>query len=140
MSVFHIICNGQLRDSYLREAAAEYEKRLSPYFRVKTTETDDRGMLSALTARAYKFALCVEGIQLSSEEFASKIDGTVTAGYSDIAFVIGGADGLPEKIKAACDMRLSFSRMTFPHRLMRVILLEQLYRAVNIIRGGKYHH
>lgn len=140
MITFHIICVGQLRDSYLREAAEEYEKRMSPYCRVKTVETDDRGLIAALPPRAYKIALCVEGGQLSSEELAAKIDSITTAGRADIAFVIGGADGLPESVKVSCDMRLSFSRMTFPHRLMRVILLEQLYRALSIIKGGKYHH
>jgi 23S rRNA (pseudouridine1915-N3)-methyltransferase len=140
MITFHIICVGQLRDSYLREAAGEYEKRMSPYCRVKTVETDEPGLIAALPSRAYKIALCVEGRQLSSEELAAKIDSVTTAGSSDVAFVIGGADGLPETVKASCDMRLSFSRMTFPHRLMRVILLEQLYRALTIIKGGKYHH
>lgn len=140
MLTFHIVCVGQLRDSYLREAAAEYEKRLSQYCRVKTVETEDRGLITALPSRAFKIALCVEGIQLSSEELAAKIDSVTTAGNSDVVFVIGGADGLPAAVKEACDLRLSFSRMTFPHRLMRVILLEQLYRAMNILKGGKYHH
>lgn len=140
MLTFHIICAGQLRESYLRLAASEYEKRLSGDCRIKTTETDDAGLLGSIPPRAYKIALCVEGIQLSSEELASRIDAAATAGNSVIAFVIGGADGLPETVKQACDFRLSFSRMTFPHRLMRILLLEQLYRAVNITKGGKYHH
>ncbi len=140
MLTIHIVCVGQLRDSYLREAASEYEKRLSQYCRVKTVETEDGGLITAMPSRSFKIALCVEGIQLSSEELAVKIDHVTTAGNSDIAFVIGGADGLPAAVKEACDMRLSFSRMTFPHRLMRVILLEQLYRAINILKGGKYHH
>lgn len=140
MLTFHIVCVGQLRDSYFREAAAEYEKRLSQYCRVKTVQTEDRGLITALPSRAFKIALCVEGIQLSSEELAAKIDSVTTAGYSDVVFVIGGADGLPVAVKEACDLRLSFSRMTFPHRLMRVILLEQLYRTMSILKGGKYHH
>ena len=140
MLTIHIICVGQLRDSYYRQAAAEYEKRMAPYCRVKTTENTERITAAELPQRAYKIALCVEGAQLSSEEFAAKIDSLMTGGNSDIAFVIGGADGLPDAVKEACSLRLSFSKMTFPHRLMRVILLEQLYRAMNILRGGGYHH
>ena len=135
----NIICIGQLRDAGLRAAAAEYEKRLSRYCRLKTLETDNRG-LHTLPRRAYKIALCVEGRQLSSEEFAAEIDRVTTGGRSDLVFVIGGADGLPEAVKGACDLRLSFSRMTFPHRLMRVILLEQIYRAMSILKGENYHH
>ena len=134
-----ILCVGQLRDIGLREAAAEYEKRLSRYCRLKTVETDNRG-LCALPGRAYKIALCVEGRQMSSEEFAADIDHVITAGKSELVFVIGGADGLPDAVKGACDLRLSFSRMTFPHRLMRVILLEQIYRALSILKGENYHH
>ncbi len=140
MLTVHILCVGQLRDSYYREAAAEYEKRMAPYCRIKTTENAERISAADLPQRAYKIALCVEGTQLSSEEFAVKIDSLTTAGNSDIAFVIGGADGLTDAVKQACALRLSFSKMTFPHRLMRVILLEQLYRAMNILRGGGYHH
>lgn len=135
----NIVCVGQLRDAGLRATAAEYEKRLSRYCRLKTVETDNRG-LYILPPRAYKVALCVEGRQLSSEEFAAEIDRVTTGGRSDLVFVIGGADGLPEAVKGACDLRLSFSRMTFPHRLMRVILLEQIYRAMSILKGENYHH
>lgn len=136
-----IICVDKLRESYLREAAAEYEKRLSAYCRLKTVEVaDDNGIAAALPPRAYKIALCIEGKQLSSEELASTIENIPVRGYSEIAVIIGGTDGMGERIKAMCDMRLSFSKMTFPHPLMRVILLEQLYRALNIGAGGNYHH
>lgn len=136
-----IICVDKLRESYLREAAAEYEKRMSSYCRLKTIEvTGDSEIVSVLPLRAYKIALCIEGRQLSSEEFAEKIEDIKIRGYSEIAVIIGGTDGMSEAVKSKCDLRLSFSRMTFPHPLMRVILLEQLYRALNIGAGGKYHH
>ena len=76
---------------------------------------------------------------LDSVELAEKIDSIAINGISDIIFVIGGSDGLSEDVKSACDLRLSFSRMTFPHQLMRMILLEQIYRAFTIINHGKYH-
>lgn len=136
-----IICVDKLRESYLREAVKEYEKRLSAYCRLKTIEvSDDNGILSVLPPRAFKIALCIEGKQMSSEELASFIGNTAVNGYSEIAVIIGGTDGMGENVKSACDLRLSFSKMTFPHPLMRVILLEQLYRALNIEAGGKYHH
>lgn len=136
-----IICVDKLRESYLREAVKEYEKRLSAYCRLKTIEvSDDNGILSVLPPRAFKIALCIEGKQMSSEELALFIGNTAVNGYSEIAVIIGGTDGMGENVKSACDLRLSFSKMTFPHPLMRVILLEQLYRALNIEAGGKYHH
>lgn len=136
-----IICVDKLREAYLREAAVEYEKRMSSYCRLKTIEvTGDSEIVSVLPLRAYKIALCIEGRQLSSEEFAEKIEDIKIRGYSEIAVIIGGTDGMSEAVKSKCDLRLSFSRMTFPHPLMRVILLEQLYRALNIGAGGKYHH
>lgn len=135
-----VICVGNLKESYLREAVREYEKRLSAYCRFKTVELKDGApILPHLPDKAFRVALCVEGKQLSSEELAALIDQKATAGFSEIAFVIGAFDGLPEEVKTACSLRLSFSRMTFPHQLMRVILCEQIYRAFNILSGGKYH-
>lgn len=135
-----IISVGNLKESYLREACAEYEKRLCAYCKLgNLTFRDDKDIIPLLSKRALKIALCVEGKLLSSEEFAGKIASSATSGVSHIQFLIGASDGLPEEAKAACDIRLSFSKMTFPHQLMRVILLEQIYRAYNIISGGKYH-
>ncbi len=136
-----IVCVGNLKEDYLRAACAEYEKRISAYAALKINELKDGApILPALPKRAYKIALCVEGRQLSSEELSELIYDLPCRGYSKICFVIGPFDGLPEEVKRACDMRLSFSKMTFPHQLMRVILLEQIYRAGNIASGGKYHH
>lgn len=136
-----IVCVGSLREEYLKDAVKEYEKRLSAYCKLSTVELKDETKLAgAIEGKSYKIALCVEGKQISSEELAELVEKATTAGQGSITLVIGGADGLPESIKAMCDYRLSFSKMTFTHRLMRVILLEQLYRALNILGGGHYHH
>lgn len=138
-----IICCGTLKESYLREAVKEYEKRLSAFCRLSVMEIKEDSLnatKSAVSAfKGYKIALCVEGEMISSEALAQKLDEIATAGNSEVAFIIGGSDGIAEDIKAMCNMRLSFSKMTFPHQLMRVILLEQIYRAFTIINHKKYH-
>ncbi len=135
-----ILCVGTLKEQYLRDAVKEYSKRINGFARLTITEvSSDREIISKLPRRAYKIALCVEGRQLSSEELSEKIGGIAVNGISEIVFVIGDSDGMGEDIKAACDLRLSFSKMTFPHQLMRVILLEQIYRAFSIANHGKYH-
>ena len=135
-----LICVGSLKEKYLRDAVSEYEKRLSAFCKFKTVELkDNTPIMPYLPARSKKVALCVEGKQKSSEELAEYIDGVGNTGTSELCFVIGAFDGLPEEVKAACDLRLSFSKMTFPHQLMRVILLEQVYRAFTIINNMKYH-
>lgn len=135
-------CTGKNKESYYTEAAAEYQKRISAYARIRITEVaenSDSAILSALPPRAYKIALCIDGDQLSSPGLADKLDSIASRGYGEVAFVIGGSDGFGKAVEDACDFKLSFSKMTFPHRLMRVILLEQIYRALNISHGGKYH-
>jgi len=155
-----LICTGSLKESYLREAQAEYSKRLGGMCRFETIELkehklsdspsqseitaalEDEGkkILSILSSspRSYKIALCVEGKQFSSEKFSSLLDGA-TQTHSEIFLIIGSSYGLSPNVKSACDLRLSVSEMTFPHQLMRIILLESLYRAFNIIKGTKYH-
>ena len=132
-----ILCVGGLKESYFREACAEYEKRLGAYVRLQTKEcASDEQLLACLkSSRGHKIALCVEGKTLSSEALAAHIDRTVTGGKSEIVFAIGGAEGLTEEAKSQCEVRLSFSPMTFPHRLARLMLLEQIYRAETILRG-----
>ncbi|MBO5416659.1 MAG: 23S rRNA (pseudouridine(1915)-N(3))-methyltransferase RlmH [Clostridia bacterium] len=153
-----IISVGTLKESYLREAVAEYSKRLSAYCKLSVVqlketrlpdspsekeidaalEDEAKAILSELSPRSYKIAMCVEGKQLSSEKLAEKLD-TVSNTHSEVCFVIGSSHGLSDKVKSACDMRLSVSEMTFPHQLLRVMLLEGIYRAFNIISGTKYH-
>ncbi len=135
-----VLCVGTLKEKYLRDAVAEYSKRINGFAKLTVLETtNDRQLISKLSKKAYKFALCIEGKQLSSEELSDKISSISVNGMSEIIFVIGDSDGMGEDVKAACDFRLSFSKMTFPHQLMRVILLEQIYRALSIANNGKYH-
>ena len=135
-----ILCSGNLKESYLREACAEYQKRLSAYCIPKVVELKDGTPFGPyLPKKAYKIALCVEGKEVSSEQLSQILSDIPVRGYSEVCFIIGAFDGIPEEIKKACDLRLSFSRLTFPHQLMRVILLEQIYRGFNIAAGGHYH-
>ena len=149
---------GNLKESYLRDATGEYIKRMSAYCRpniielkeVKVPDSPSKSeidaalsaeaerILAAIPQRAYKIALCVEGKQLSSEELASAID-KASMEHSDICFIIGSSHGLAPEVKSACNLRLSVSKLTFPHQLMRVILAEAVYRAFTIIKGTKYH-
>ena len=140
MISLRILCHGTLKEDYLRAACAEYLKRLTAYCAPQVFEAkDDRALEALIRDKDYTVALCVEGKELSSPELAAHIDALGSRGVTSLAFVIGGSDGLPESIKERCALRLSFSKMTFPHQLMRVVLLEQLYRSFNIIHGGKYH-
>ena len=135
-----VLCAGSLKEGYLRDAVGEYSKRLSGYCKLRINELKDgTPMLPYVKAQAYNVALCIEGKELSSTEFAALFEKVALSGKSEICFIIGESDGLDEQVKKACDLRLSFSKMTFPHQLMRVILLEQTYRAFNINNGGKYH-
>ena len=136
----NVICVGTLKEKYLNEAVNEYEKRLKSYCKFNTFELKSSdAIVNQLGNRSYKIALCVEGIELSSEQLAEKFSSVMNGGYSAIDLVIGGAEGLPDNIKAMCDYKLSFSKMTFPHRIMRIILAEQVYRAFTIINNEKYH-
>ena len=153
-----LVTVGTLKEAYLREAIEEYKKRLSQYARVddinikeeKIADEDNPALvkaaldaegekiLSAIPKDCRKVALCVEGKALSSEELAREVE-RLSDECGRIAFIIGSSHGLSPKVKSAADMRLSFSKMTFPHQLMRVILVEALYRSMTIIAGKKYH-
>ena len=147
-----------LKEKYLRDAAGEYIKRLrgccdlkiSEFSPFKLTEKPNGTQISAALDREAEqilkkipegsrvAALCIEGKQLSSEELAGEIRAADNAG-TPFTFIIGSSHGLSEKVKKRADIRLSFSKMTFPHQLFRVLLLEQLYRAYKINSGGAYH-
>ena len=149
---------GTLKEDYLRDAVAEYVKRLSGFCRPKIVElkevklsespseseisaalsAEGERILAAAGQRSYKIALCVEGKQFPSEKLADIIDRACMVS-SDICFIIGSSFGLAPEVKSACDLRLSVSELTFPHQLMRVILAEAVYRAFTIIKGTKYH-
>ncbi len=141
MFTINIVAAGDLKEEFYRAAAAEYIKMLSAYAKTNIIQTSDiaNKMIEAIPHKSYKIALCVEGAAMPSEAFAEKIEKAMINGYSSVTFVIGGSEGLDESVKSLCDMRLSFSQMTFPHRLMRIILLEQIYRAFTIINGKTYH-
>lgn len=155
----NIISVGKLKEKYLSDAIAEYTKRISRFAKVTHIEIADKkipdnasekeqlkiledegcAILSKLKPSHFVFALCVEGKQLDSVEFANKISSVAILGKSDIDFIIGGSLGLSEKVKSASDFKLSFSKMTLPHQLMRVVLAEQIYRGFKIINNETYH-
>ncbi|MCI9625566.1 MAG: 23S rRNA (pseudouridine(1915)-N(3))-methyltransferase RlmH [Clostridia bacterium] len=147
-----IIAVGTLKESYWKAACAEYAKRLSRFGKLQIIEVAEvvRGAQqdvqkegAAIAAKikngSYVIALCVEGKPLSSEKFAQTLQEAGLRGFGSITFLIGGSDGLSEEVKSLAHLRLSFSEMTFPHQLMRVILLEQVYRAEKILAGESYH-
>jgi len=150
-----------MKEQYLRDAEKEYLKRLSPYCKIFVTElkeerlprdagraeedrvraAEGKALMSAAakTEKAYVLALDMRGRQQTSEKFAKKLSGLALEGKSDLVFLIGGSLGLPEQTREKADETISLSEMTFPHQLVRVILLEQLYRAQKISRGEPYH-
>lgn len=140
----NIVCVGKIKEEFYRSAVAEYTKRLSRFCRVeireipegKTLEDEAEGILRAV--KGYSFALCIEGKKLSSEALAQEVKTLCDRG-EEITFVIGSSCGLANIVKERADFKLSFSDMTFPHQLMRVILCEQIYRAFMINCGSEYH-
>lgn len=154
-----IISVGKLKEKYLKQGIAEYLKRLSAYAKVEIVELIDEKAPEVLSAAEieqvkqkegfrilgkispdmYVIALVIDGKQKSSEELAESLDKLATYGNSKIAFVIGGSLGLSDDVLKRANEKLSFSTLTFPHQLMRLILLEQVYRAFKIMRGEPYH-
>lgn len=154
-----IICTGKIKEKYLKDGIAEYAKRLSRFCTFEITELSDlkipqnpsdaecgkiiakegESILKKMSGDAYSVALCVEGKQLTSEEFSQKISNVMLSGKSTVEFIIGGSLGLSDEVKNACDLRLGFSKMTFPHQLMRLVLAEQIYRAFKINANEEYH-
>ncbi|MCM8709626.1 23S rRNA (pseudouridine(1915)-N(3))-methyltransferase RlmH [Clostridium sp. SYSU_GA19001] len=154
-----IITIGKLKEKYLKDAISEYTKRLSRYCRLEIIELPDEktpdnasekeemqiktkegeAILKHIKDNMYVIALAIEGKMLSSEELAGFIKELGVKGESNIAFIIGGSLGLSKEVLNRADYKLSFSKMTFPHQLMRVILLEQVYRGFRIINGEPYH-
>jgi 23S rRNA (pseudouridine1915-N3)-methyltransferase len=154
-----IITVGKLKERYFKEAVEEYSTRLSKYCKLDIVEVPDekapenlspaqeliiiqkegQGILKYVKEDAYVIALAIQGKQLSSEGLADLINDLGIKGRSNISFVIGGSLGLSDEVLKRADYKLSFSPMTFPHQLMRVILLEQVYRGFRIIKGEPYH-
>ena len=147
-----IICIGKLKEKFFKDACDEYIKRLGRYGKITIKELPEvqgnsgqdakkegQAIIKALPKGAYIIPLCIEGTEISSTHLAQKISSLSISGTSEIAFIIGGSDGLSDEVKQKGDFKLSFSPMTFPHQLMRVILLEQVYRAFTIIENTSYH-
>lgn len=155
----HIIAVGKIKEDFLKQACLEYAKRMSRFCKLTVTEVPDESMSdrpsdsekqAILKKEAEKIkhaikqtdvlvTLCVEGKQKTSEQFAELFEAECIKGANSFTFVIGGSLGLSEEIKVQSNLRLSFSQMTFPHQLMRVVLMEQIYRAFKINANESYH-
>ena len=140
-----ILCVGKIKEQYLTELISDYQKRINKYHKLDIIEIKDEGiekeessLLKLIKPTDYVISLCIEGNTYSSLEFASLLDNTFQTN-SNIVFVIGGSDGLGEQIKSRSNLKLSFSKLTFPHGLFRGILLEQIYRAFKINNNETYH-
>ena len=154
-----IICVGKIKEKFYREAIAEYSKRLSRYCKLEIIEVADEKtpdgcstameeqikakegerILNSLKGDEYVISLAIEGKKMDSVTFANKINNLGIQGKSHIAFIIGGSLGLDGGVLSKSDLLLSFSDMTFPHQMMRVVLLEQVYRGYRIVNGEPYH-
>ena len=147
-----LICVGKLKEKYLKEACNEYSKRISGFGKIEIVEVPDekddrpdaksiegKKILKNIRSNEYVVTMEIKGEAQSSEQLAEKMSTLAVKGISDITFVIGGSNGLHEEVSKRADYKLSFSKMTFPHQLARVMLLEQIYRAYKINQGSKYH-
>lgn len=154
-----IICVGKLKEQYLRDASAEYQKRMQTICKLTVTEltpeklsdnpsqkeidkaleAEGKRIIEKIPKGAAVFAMCIEGKQRSSEELSRELDDLALSGVSNAVFIIGGSFGLSDEVKMKSRCKLSMSKMTFPHQLARIMLLEQLYRASQISIGTRYH-
>lgn len=154
-----IIGVGKIKEKFMQEGIKEYSKRLSRYCKLKILEVTDESapenlskkeieiikekegkrILGKISNNSYIISLDIKGKNLSSEELSKKIEDITLGGTNDITFIIGGSLGLSEEILNKSNLKLSFSKMTFPHQLMRMILLEQIYRGFRIMKGEPYH-
>lgn len=154
-----IIVVGKLKEKYLKNGISEYLKRMKSYANLKIIEVKDEAagqtlseaeieqikeiegkrILEKLPKRARVIALDLKGKQLTSERFSEEINETMTYGTSQIVFIIGGSHGLSQEVLQKTDLKISFGKMTYPHQLMRLILVEQIYRAFKIMRNEPYH-
>lgn len=154
-----IICIGKLKEQYLRDASGEYIKRMQTLCRLTVTElsaeklpdnpsqkeiekaleAEGKRIIEKIPKGSAVFTMCIEGKQKTSEELSAELDALALSGVSNAVFIIGGSFGLSDEVKAKSRYRLSMSKMTFPHQLARIMLLEQLYRAAQISLGTRYH-
>lgn len=154
-----VVCVGRIKEKYIQDGIREFSKRLSRYCNLDIIEINDEKapenlsekemeivkskegekVLGKIPQNAYVISLVIEGKQLTSEDLAGQIENLMVSGTSDICFVIGGSLGLSNDVINRSNYKLSFSKMTFPHQLMRLILLEQIYRGFRIMKGEPYH-
>ena len=154
-----LIVLGKLKEKYMKEFSSEYEIRLSAYCKLTVTELEpvklsdnpsqseidnalnkETQMITAkIPKNSYVFSMCIEGKQMSSEELSQKLDDIALSGKSSVVFIIGSSFGLSDEIKRMSDFKFSMSKMTFPHKLARIMLTEQIYRGFSISNNGKYH-
>ncbi len=155
----HLIVLGKLKEKYMKDFVTEYEKRLSAYCKLTVTELEpvklsdnpsqseidnalnkETQMITAkIPKNSYVFSMCIEGKQMSSEELSQKLEDIALSGKSSVVFIIGSSFGLSDDIKKMSDFKFSMSKMTFPHKLARIMLTEQIYRGFSISNNGKYH-
>lgn len=154
-----IVAVGKIKENYIIQGIQEYTKRLTPYTTIEIIEVNDekapesysekevemvkniegKNILSKISSDEYVIALAIEGNSMSSEQFSKAIETHMTYGRSKLCFIIGGSNGLSQDVYKRANELLSFSKMTFPHQLMRLILMEQVYRAFKIIHNEPYH-
>ncbi len=155
----NLIVLGKLKEKYMKDFANEYEKRLAGFCKMTVTELEpvklsdnpsaqeienalnkETQMIKAkIPKNSYVFAMCIEGKQMSSEELSKKMEDIALSGKNNISFIIGSSFGLSNEIKQSADFKFSMSKMTFPHKLARIMVTEQIYRALSITNNGKYH-
>ena len=155
----NFIVLGKLKEKYMKDFSAEYEKRLSGYCKLTVTELEpvklsdnpseqeiknalakETQMIKAkIPKNSFVFSMCIEGKQMSSEELSKKLEDIALTGKNNITFIIGSSFGLSDEIKQMSDYKFSMSKMTFPHKLARIMLTEQVYRALSITNNAKYH-
>lgn len=144
-----VIAVGKLKERFWKDACAEYLKRLGAYVKMEVREIPDSSMereeplilaaVDALSSDAHVMLLDIQGVETSSEQLASKLDGLTIRGISQVVFIIGGSDGVSAAVRSRANERISFGPITLPHNLARVVLLEQVYRACKIARHEPYH-
>jgi 23S rRNA (pseudouridine1915-N3)-methyltransferase len=155
----NVIAVGKLKEKYLKDACSEYLKRLGAYSKVNVIEINEERcsdnpsqteieqvkskegerIIAKIPKGSYVISMCIEGTQMSSEEFSAKLDKISIDGFGEVTFIIGGSFGLSNEVKSLSKLKLSFGKLTLPHQLMRVVLLEQIYRAFSISNNSKYH-
>ena len=141
-----IICVGKIKESYLNDLINDYKTRISKYYKIEIVELKDSDInsesneiLRVLNNKEYNILLDINGEMIDSVQLSSLINETFSSSYGTISFIIGGSNGVDDRVKSIVNKRISFSKLTFPHQLFRILLLEQIYRSFKILNNEKYH-